>query len=136
MDRKYRQRGYQDTGSSRGERQQTPKPETFGPKTPKLPGTHSVSRCASCGNILSAEVDPKGKCPRCNAELHSCRQCSFFDPSARFECAKPVMARIAQKDGRNECGFYSMRRTLERQTSTDKAPGHDARAAFENLFKK
>ncbi|HEX6821804.1 MAG TPA: hypothetical protein VF123_07090 [Candidatus Sulfotelmatobacter sp.] len=50
---------------------------------------------------------------------------------------KPVMARIAKKDMRNECDIFEIRVTHEKETSTPASlRPNDARAAFENLFKK
>jgi predicted RNA-binding Zn-ribbon protein involved in translation (DUF1610 family) len=137
MERKYRQRGYMDSGHADRQKPARPKPETFGPKTPAFPDAHQVSRCASCGKILPAEVDFSGKCPHCGFDLHSCKQCSHFDTSARFECTQPIPARIPNKGVRNDCTFYSPRVTLERQTSRDASRrGDDPRKAFEALFKK
>ena len=135
MDRKYRQRGYMDSGRERPEKAEgAKKPETFGPRTPNMPGRRSVLRCASCAALLPAGVDPKGKCPRCGFELHSCKQCAYFDTASRFECTQPIPQRIARKDAKNECSFYAPRTTVERETST--ARPLDARKAFESLFKK
>ncbi|MGH9405920.1 MAG: hypothetical protein ACRD3D_08820 [Terriglobia bacterium] len=144
MDRKYRQRGYMDSGGKKMDKgPPPPRSETFGPKTPRFPDAHQVSRCAGCGKILPREVDFNGRCPNCGFELHSCKQCTHFDTSARFECTQPITVRVAKKDARNDCGFYTPRVTLERQTSPG-APrptpaAHvrdDPRAAFEALFKK
>jgi len=44
MERKYRQRGYMDSGREAQEERPKPRPETFGPKTPKLAPTHSVGQ--------------------------------------------------------------------------------------------
>ena len=137
---KYRQHGYQDSG---GERQKAPadKPvrrdkDTFGPRQVQMPGTHSVSRCAQCGTLLNAVSEPLGQCPKCGFELHSCKQCSYFDPAGRFECMQRIPERIARKDVRNECRFYSISVRVEKQTSTGVASGPDAaRRAFDNLFK-
>jgi predicted RNA-binding Zn-ribbon protein involved in translation (DUF1610 family) len=136
MDRKYRQRGYQDAGRDRERPEKKPRPKTelFGPKTPAMPGKRDVVRCASCAAILPPEIDLEGKCPRCGFELHSCKQCAYFDTSSRFECAQPVTARIPKKDGRNHCNFFAPRTTVERETSSSRPL--DARQAFENLFKK
>jgi hypothetical protein len=135
MGRKYRQKGYQDSDYGGREKAQAPKkPETFGPKTPTMPGRRSVARCAGCGGLLPADVDRHGKCPRCGFELHSCKQCSYFDTSSRFECTRPIRQRIAKKDARNDCTFYALRVTVERETSTSRPM--DARQAFEDLFKK
>jgi hypothetical protein len=137
-DRKYRQRGYQDTGT---EKQKLPaeRPahkDTFGPRPVQMPGTHAVSRCAQCGTLLTQISEPLGQCPKCGFELHSCKQCANFDPSRRFECMQPVPERIAKKDARNECSFFSIAVRVEKQTSTGAAARpNDARRAFDNLFK-
>jgi len=136
MERKYRQRGYMDSGHERerSEKKPGPRKEQFGPKTPAMPGKREVLRCASCAMILPAGIDLQGRCPKCGFELHSCKQCAFFDTAARFECTQPITARIPKKDAHNHCNFYLPRTTIERETSTSKPL--DARQAFENLFRK
>jgi hypothetical protein len=57
-----------------------------------------------------------------------------FDPSARFECRKPITARIVNKGGRNTCELFAARTVIERETSS--GTPNDARQAFANLFKK
>lgn len=136
MSRKYSQRGYQDSDRERTEKRPQRKAETFGPKTPQMPGTHTVTRCAHCGTILPAGFDPQGRCPQCGFELHSCKQCAHFDTSARFECTQPIPARIPRKDTRNDCAYYSPRSTLERQTSPGSSRPEDPRKVFESLFRK
>jgi len=151
---KYRQHGYQDrdrgrTGEDksgekpRGETTHKPAPVpparrdySMGPKPVNMPGIRAVSRCAQCGTVLQ-QTPPTGVCPKCGFELHSCKQCNYFDPGKRFECMQPVPERISKKDARNECTFYEIRVTREKETSTP-APLRptDARQAFENLFKK
>jgi len=140
-DRKYRQHGYQDSG----EKDKAPRPQgdrpakkdTFGPRAIQMPARRNVSRCSQCGTVLENLSEPLARCPKCGFELHSCKQCTYFDPSSRFECMQPVKERIARKDERNECSFYSIRVMVEKETSTPAASRpQDARAAFENLFKK
>ena len=137
-DRKYRQHGYQDSGEDR-QKSSTQKParkDTFGPRPVHMTGTHEVSRCGQCGTLLSSLSEPLGQCPKCGFELHSCKQCTYFDPSKRFECMQPVPERIAKKDARNDCKFFSISVRVEKQTSTGVASTPDAaRRAFDNLFK-
>jgi hypothetical protein len=135
-DRKYRQRGYQDSGRDREPREKRPgnKPETFGPRQLAMPGKREVIRCASCAAILPPGIDLNGKCLRCGFELHSCKMCAYFDTSARFECSQPIKERIPRKDAHNNCPLYMVRSTIERETSSSRPL--DARSAFENLFKK
>jgi predicted RNA-binding Zn-ribbon protein involved in translation (DUF1610 family) len=136
-DRKYRQRGYQDSGREPEKKAERPaRQETFGPRAIQMPGTRSLSRCAQCGVVLQTLTEPVGQCPKCGFELHSCKQCTYFDPSSRFECTQPIPERIARKDARNSCSFYSMRVTREKETSTGAPRVDDARKAFDNLFKK
>ena len=138
-DRKYRQRGYQDEPRERdrsGPKPQQPRgprerPE--GPKTPNLMASHEVLRCARCGNRLGLPVALDARCSRCGVDLHSCLQCVSFDTSARFECTQPITARVAPKDGRNDCSSFAPRTTVERQTGTQGPPS--ARQAFDDLFK-
>jgi hypothetical protein len=141
---KYRQHGYQDRDRdakprpSSGERTDSAPPkkaDTFGPKPVNLPGTRAVSRCTQCGTVLVGT--PGDKCPKCGFELHSCKQCTYFDPGSRFECMQPITVRIVRKDARNDCPLYEIRVTREKETSTPAtARPNDARQAFENLFKK
>ena len=50
---------------------------------------------------------------------------------------KPIKERIAKKDVRNHCESFQIRVTHEKETSTPASlRPNDARAAFENLFKK
>jgi len=141
MSQKYRQHGYQDRGRDEERQKQSSerpvKKETFGPRALQMPGTHTVLRCAQCGTLLTSITEPIGKCQKCGFELHSCRQCTYFDTSSRFECTQPIPERIPRKDERNQCTFYSMRVRVEKETSTpSSARPTDARTAFENLFKK
>jgi hypothetical protein len=138
---KYRQHGYQDREDKpRQKPAEGPgkkKDDTFGPRPVQMPGRHMVCRCAQCGTVLQSASEPIGKCPKCGFDLHSCKQCSYFDPSSRFECTQPIAERIARKDARNECEFYSMSVRVEKETSTPATTRpSDARQAFENLFKK
>jgi hypothetical protein len=154
-DRKYRQRGYQDEPRERGSKAAgRPAPpqerapgrqlqDASGPKTPNLMAAHEVCRCARCGNLLSLPIGSLERCSKCGADLHTCTQCVSFDTSVRWECTEnaQLAARVAPKDVRNECRWFTPRTTVERQTSTaspspsDQAPSTSARRAFDDLFK-
>ena len=162
MDRKYKQRGYSDresedkkrersersNGDSRPKGEPRPKQEMMGPRTPRMVGTVMRARCSSCGAVLTPGFDPTGQCPRCHAEMHSCKQCVHFDTGRQFECTQPIPERIAKKDAKNDCTFFELRMTVEKDTSPvnyaaatpTAAPAagrpNDARKAFEDLFKK
>src|SRR2546425_6996385 len=46
---------------------------------------------------LAPGFDPNGTCPKCQFELHCCKQCRFFDSGAQFECTQPIRERISPK---------------------------------------
>ncbi len=159
-DRKYKQRGYMDTdravsGAFRSERPKAPSPklplDITGPKLPRLVQSVSASRCFNCATTLPQDNDFRGSCPKCQATLHCCKQCAHFEPATRFQCLKAIPLRIALKDQVNECGFFAPRVTVARDGSSSSPMGvkgmipkpviaprnsTDARAAFDNLFKK
>jgi hypothetical protein len=144
-DRKYRQRGYQDDDRDRQPKAPSrPAPEPGapagarrisqdGPRNINMPGYREVVRCSQCGNVVNTEVTLDGRCVRCGVDLHSCSQCTSFDPGSRFECMDPALtARISPKNTRNTCTLYGPRTTVERETTTPKVDG--ARKAFDDLF--
>jgi hypothetical protein len=154
MERKYKQKGYHERDRNEKKKEHRPaeprsRQDQLGPRTPRMVGTVTRGRCASCGAVLMPGFDPNGQCPRCQFELHSCKQCRNFDTGAQFECTQPIPERIAKKDARNDCTFFEFRMTVEKDTSpvtyaapapaaAPSSPGNskDARQAFEDLFKK
>jgi hypothetical protein len=159
-DRKYRQNGYMDSDRERQSfRDDRPKPQgprlpidVTGPRLPRLVQHVAASRCFNCATTLPPDVEFSGVCPKCNAELHCCKQCSHFEPSTRFQCLKPIPVRIALKDKANTCELFKPRVTVARDGTSNGAPmpsaastqmgppaprnADDARSAFDRLFKK
>lgn len=137
-ERKYRQRGYMESygEGKRPPKEAPPSRDETGPRSPRMPGTREVVRCAHCGTVLASLMEPLGQCSQCGFELHSCRQCAHFDPASHFECTEPIPERIAQKDARNDCTYFALRTRVEREVSSGSMKADDARRAFDNLFKK
>jgi len=154
-DRKYRTPGYRDSDRSdfrdhRDDRPKTPGPkpplDITGPRLPRLVQPVTAARCFSCSTQLPSGIAWNGNCPKCNTALHCCKQCSYFEPSTRFQCMKPIPARIALKDKANDCTLFAPRVTVARDGSasapppgpTMDSPGSPdaARSAFDRLFKK
>jgi ribosomal protein S27E len=143
-DRKYRQRGYQDSPREPRRDERPPEKKEYAPrgqpplapKTFNMPGFREVVRCTRCGHELTVasawSVD--ATCPRCSADLHTCAQCVHFDTGAPFECQQPIPMRISPKDARNACTHYEPRTTVERETKSTGGPP-SARKAFDDLFK-
>lgn len=158
-DRKYSQRGYQDSNrefreNSESRREERPRPQgprppidVTGPRLPRLVQAVAAARCYNCATALPAGADFPAECPKCHAALHCCKQCSYFEPSTRFQCTKPVPVRISPKDQANECALFKPRVTVARDSAAPPSASpaasvpvprnaDDARAAFDSLFKK
>lgn len=136
-DRKYRQPGYRGPDAERRDPRPPASPPAGGPApSGRMPGSRAVSRCGGCGTLLPALIDPAGHCPQCQLALHSCTQCAHFDPGQRFQCTEPIPERIADKRATNACPVFSLRVTVERETSSGGVRPDDARRAFDGLFKK
>lgn len=144
-DRKYRQRGYQDDDAPRDRRGQPSRerePEVPGhlEGAPRgrgvgLPGEVAV-KCARCGTAIhDAVIAPGALCRTCGSALHSCTNCAFFDTGSRFECRKPIQARIESKLKANACPHFEPKTVRDLRSKTAGAPS-DPRAAFDALFKK
>ena len=138
-DRKYRQRGYRDNEREPERSKPQPGPQSKpqdreGPRSPRMMAYGEAVKCTSCGAKAPAVIKLDSSCTNCKADLHSCRQCNHFDPGARFECNKPITARIVNKNSRNSCELFEARTVVERQTSS--GTPSNARQAFNNLFKK
>src|ERR1700691_356819 len=127
-ERKYRQNGYQDSGSrdfsnnKNGPRDDPPPPQgprppidVTGPRLPRMVQSVTAARCFNCSTTLLPDIDFKRNCPKCGVALHCCKQCSYFEPSTRFQCLKPVPVRIAAKDQANECTLFKPRFTVARE---------------------
>ncbi len=128
-DRKYRQHGYQETGRN-GDSHRSERPRPSGPKLPlDVTGAEATALSANggCGALLqlffalSPDADFRGKCPKCGADLHCCKQCVNFDSSTRFQCLKPIPARIALKDQANTCELFSPRVTVARDVAPSRS---------------
>ena len=161
MERKYGQHGYQDNVRDHGERQvEKPREKPKGgprgskareaPRVMNMPGFQEVLRCALCGTIVPPPIDItfESQCPKCKADLRACKNCCHFDTSAQFECTQSIPERVTKKDLRNNCEFFIVRASIERETRDSGGPisannssqpaikPSDARNAFDNLFKK
>jgi hypothetical protein len=136
MSRKYRHSGYRDS-----EREDKPKPP------PRKKGSggrvetkfHMVTRCNNCAAEIQVMdgIQVTDKCSHCNTDLHTCRNCLNFDPSALNECIKAVEVRVTKKSENNLCPLFEAKVLIEKQGSGAAPKVEDSnRQAFLDLFKK
>jgi len=93
--------------------------------------------CHACKKELSIDrhVGRKESCPSCGADLHCCRNCSFFDSYASKQCREPVAELVNGKSKANYCDFFVFANSRATDDSGDAAV-KNARKALDSLFKK
>ncbi|MFQ5670860.1 MAG: hypothetical protein ACE5HD_10150 [Acidobacteriota bacterium] len=139
---KYKQPGYRD--GERKERKDRATREERESRSAERQVRHAmqrtvraVMRCADCGHQTAGQItiDTDTACSKCGASLHSCRNCRFFDTSARLECQQPIPKRMSSKMAANQCEFFEGRAVLDATGKRAQAPSQP-RDAFDALFRK
>jgi hypothetical protein len=91
--------------------------------------------CYQCGRETPVERQPgrNDTCPSCQAYLHSCRNCRFYDVKAHHECREPQAEWVQDKALGNFCEFFEAA-SSQAMPSTDRAA--EARRKLDELFRK
>ena len=95
--------------------------------------------CCNCGHVialLSAQkVLKKDTCPQCDADLHCCKNCRFFDTSVHNQCRETQAEWVQYKDRANYCDYFEASTHIDLVRKSG-APAEDARKKWDSLFKK
>ena len=65
--------------------------------------------CWKCNASLADVLLPLSrlaKCKSCNADLHVCRLCQFYDTTVSNACIEPVAEKVTDKQHKNFCGYF------------------------------
>ena len=138
---KYRHRGYRDS-EHKNERRTPSKPRS--PAERQLRhimdrSANLVLRCHQCSAVAGSGegITRDATCSKCDAALHVCRNCSHFDTGAQWECRAEITEQVQDKLAANSCDLFEANTVLD---ATGRRSGgatpSNARAAFDNLFKK
>jgi hypothetical protein len=70
-------------------------------------------KCSNCntGVQLAANerVGFRDTCGNCHSDLHTCRNCEFYDTTAYNDCREPSAERVADSERVNHCVGFSPR---------------------------
>lgn len=91
--------------------------------------------CQACGYDLGAvdRIGRSDRCDGCGMDLHSCKNCRFYDEKVYNECSEPQAERVVDKEKSNFCDYF--------EPGINKGPNgqsaaEEARKKLEALFKK
>lgn len=97
--------------------------------------TRTALACYRCGASLEALSLPLARldlCPECDVELHVCRMCRNYAPSAPDGCSEEDALEVRNKTTANFCDYFdpSPNAFDDRELKADKR----ARAELDSLF--
>ena len=95
--------------------------------------------CWKCGEAIQvptgSRVGTRDACPACDADLHACRNCRFYDPGKNNRCAEPQAEWTRDKEAANYCDYFSPNLTLFARHNRSASQADDAKNNFDSLFK-
>jgi hypothetical protein len=81
---------------------------------------------------MEDKVRRNDECPHCRADMHSCKNCTYYDPGSHNECKETISEYVPDKERGNFCGMY---RPFQGERAAV-ADVNAAKAKLEALFKK
>ena len=90
--------------------------------------------CWSCRQSTEMEdkIKRNDECPHCRADMHSCKNCQYYDPGAHNDCKETIAEYVPDKERSNFCGMFKAFEG-EREAPADV---NAAKAKLDALFKK
>jgi hypothetical protein len=97
--------------------------------------THELV-CWKCGGSLAEYTLPLRRleeCRQCQAELHVCRMCEWYNVSVAKHCREPVAEEVKDKERANFCDYFKPRPNAHLPAGNEATK---ARSDLEALFGK
>jgi hypothetical protein len=91
--------------------------------------------CHKCKNELVFEVKLQraDTCPHCGVDMHCCKNCEHWDPSAHNQCKEHIAEYIPDRERANYCTFFTFKNGVPEDNTARIA---SSRAKLDALFKK
>lgn len=91
--------------------------------------------CWKCGTSLETVVLPFRRaevCPECDAELHVCRMCAYYDPRVVDACTEDSAEEVRNKERANFCDYFKP--TPNAYQARDGSAANTSREKLDALF--
>jgi hypothetical protein len=73
-------------------------------------------------------------CKQCNADLHACKLCEFYDLSKAKHCREPIAEEVSDKQRANFCDYFKPKEGMYSDKHLSEA--EKAKAKLDALFGK
>lgn len=92
--------------------------------------------CYRCGREveIGRTVGRAQPCPHCDADLHCCLNCKFYDKTAHNECHEPQVEPVSDKEKGNFCDYFVFKDSPSAKPRSESSMS--AKDKLEQLFKK
>ena len=94
--------------------------------------------CWKCGTAIEVKpgerIGSRDECARCGADLHSCRNCRFYDTSKNNQCAEPQAEWVRDKEAANYCDYFQPSSQPAKRPA-ESPSAQDAKKKFDSLFR-
>lgn len=92
--------------------------------------------CYRCGTDIGRleRVGRRDRCLTCDADLHCCRNCQFYDPTRNNHCREPQAERQVEKEAGNFCDFFAF--VVGVRSAGNDGTGKTAKDKLAELFRK
>ena len=77
--------------------------------------------CWKCGATITDTPFPLARtsvCRSCDAELHVCKLCEFFDTTVANQCRETIAERVNDKERANFCDYFKPKLQLPEMQTT------------------
>lgn len=93
-----------------------------------------TGNCWKCGTVWSGDSQPgRGDaCPKCDFDLHSCKNCEHHDPTRHNECRIPETDLVRDREKSNFCEQFTIKARTAGASQED--PLEKARKRLDSLF--
>ncbi len=91
--------------------------------------------CWKCGSdiTLTSPIQRNSECPVCHADLHSCKNCSFYSPGSHYDCHETIDELVKDKERSNFCDSFKVKTHFSKGKSESSA-SQEARKKLNALF--
>lgn len=95
-----------------------------------------MKACYQCGapweETPGSQPGKRESCSKCGADIHCCRNCRLFDPSAANQCLSRTVEAVREKEKANYCDEFDF--SVSRGEKGQKPPKNDMEQKWGDLF--
>jgi len=95
--------------------------------------------CWKCGQKIQypsgSRVLRADTCPKCDSDLHCCRNCQFHDPGKHNQCAETQAEWVGDKRAANYCDYFQPNPVLLASGQHPASKVDNAKKKFDSLFR-